>query len=123
MPIYTFRCPAGHQHDARVPVGTARRACVCGQPAQAQALYVVGVSGFARTPPSERSYEQPFRAFQEATAGMEDRHQRAEEQAGRSLQRPSLYRQAARAAKRLAAAGARDAGDVTPETLRQALKG
>lgn len=112
MPILAFRCSEGHlteklvrsQDLQEIPCGT------CSGPASRQSVYRVAVTGFARVPVDQR--EIRMGAFNEASAELAYKHERAENDAGRPLPTPPLWQTAKRKARRLQQMGVKDSADL-----------
>lgn len=78
----------------------------CGQPAKRQLTNRFSFSGFTRTPVDQR--EVRLGEFQEASAEIAYKHERAEDAAGERLPKPPLWRTAKREARRLQRLGVKD---------------
>ena len=95
---YEFRCPEGHESEHRVPLGTERVVCSCGQDAVRVPTFGCGVIlSHAATPRDQQRHDLSL--FREATEERAHTHSRAEERAQRPLQSPNLWQQARKRAE------------------------
>ena len=103
MPTYTFRCPNGHEFDARVSRDTYQvtsdSRCGCVATAKRESVYAVNFGGFARTPPSEKDWSRQYKDFSEASQEVAYASER------RGVAPPPLARMAKRRASELHAKG------------------
>ena len=111
MPLYLYRCEAGHETE-RLVKGRNEDAiwCACGQSAQRQSVYTVGISGFSRAPIDQRQIK--IGAYKEASAELEYKHSRQTNVDGSERPTPPLWQTAKREAKRLMNLGVKDSLDV-----------
>lgn len=106
MPIFTFRCPAGHTAEKLVrDRETSVIPCECGLNAGRDAVYSMAFSGFAATPVGQQDMREDFRRFREASEGLEYKHERLEDSRQQRLAPPPLYKAAHRKAESLAKGG------------------
>ncbi len=75
-PLYTYRCPEGHETEMLMPLSVETAVCSCGVQAQRQSVYHFAVMGQATTPRDERSYRHGFREYQAAVAEVSDGYER-----------------------------------------------
>ena len=85
---------------------------MCNASAARESVYAVNFGGFARTPAEDRDWSRDYKAFSEASAEIDYKHGRQEEEAGQKLDPPPLYRMAKAKARDLIAKGAKDANDL-----------
>ena len=113
MAILTYVCREGHlteklvrgQDLQEIPCET------CSGPAARQSVYHIGFTGFARVPLDQR--EIKMGAYNEASAELAYRHERAESNAGERLPTPPLWQTAKREARRLQKLGVKNSADLT----------
>ena len=110
MPLYIYRCPAGHETELLRSRQTELVACACGEAASRQAVYPVGVSGFARTPVDQRVIKMG--AYNEASAELDYQHRRRTNVDGSLRPSPPLWQTAKAEAKRLQKLGVKDSADL-----------
>ena len=75
-PLYTYRCPEGHETEMLMPFSVETTVCSCGVQAQRQSVYHFAVVGQAAVPRDERSYRQSFGEYQDAVAEVSDGYER-----------------------------------------------
>lgn len=76
MPIYAYRCSAGHKFEERRSYGDSIVLCGCGLDAERQAVNHVAVIGQAGVPRDERNYRHTFSEYREAVAEVQDGYER-----------------------------------------------
>lgn len=76
MPTYDWACLSGHTFTARGGFDEKSMPCECGGEAFRVQVYRVNSIGFAKTPPHERDLSVGYKAFSEATAELDYRHER-----------------------------------------------
>lgn len=104
MPLYDYRCPAGHETEALRPAGTAEIGCPCGAAARRVGAYRVAVLG-AEVLRSDADTRQKFRRYHEAAEELNYRAVRRERATGRPTKTPDLWGHAKRRAAAMIAAG------------------
>mgnify|MGYP001617678731 FL=1 len=109
MPLFEFVCGNGHRTERLAARDTEMIWCSCGQPSARASVYRVNVTGFTPTPIDQR--EVRLGEFQEATAEIAYKHERAENAAGQRLPPPPLWRRAKQEARRLRRLGIKDSAD------------
>ena len=108
-PLYTFRCPSGHEHDALGAVDTPSRPCPeCVAPAVRQSIYGPTLVGAVRVPVDQK--EVGPKDYNEATAELEYAESRAKS-GGNPASTTSLWNQASRQAADLQRRGVKDSSD------------
>ena len=105
MPIYDFTCELGcGTHEKRVAYEVADAGCPkCGGPARRRSVYLtfnITDSG-ATVPLSDRRYK--VSEFQEASQEMSHAHTKAENEQGRKLKSPNLYKAGVERARQMGA--------------------
>ena len=110
MPIYDYSCPECGVVERRAAYFEAEIECACGQQATRLSVYKIGVTGFTKTPVSER--EVKIGAFQEAGAELEYQHSRQTNIDGSEAPPPPLWKMAKAEAKRLQGLGVKDSSDL-----------
>ena len=111
MPLYTFRCLSGHEHDALGVRGVPLlRPCPeCGSDAERLSIYAPSLTGEARVPLDQR--EVKMGDFNEAGAELAYAEDRAEAGGDPSQKKPSLWKAAKRQATDLQRRGVKDSSD------------
>lgn len=116
MPLYDFRCECGEVTEARRGIGVGEIRCpACGGEAKRSAVNRVsiaceGLPTKAGIIAHERRYN--VSEFQEASHEIAYEHEQQEQQEGRKIPQPNLYKAAKRRAKALMAAGVKDVKEV-----------
>ena len=110
MPLYDYNCPACGVFEAFAHRDEETLECQCGSPAQRLSVYLVGVSGFARTPIEQRQIKMG--AYNEASAELEYRHSRRSNLDGSEAPAAPLWQMAKAEAKRLQKLGVKDSADL-----------
>ena len=108
MPTYHFSCGCGWQDDKRAGFDDYVIPCpACQSPASRASVYSINVSGFARTPESQRDHREDYRRFKEATAELEYKHEKMKDATQNpNLRPPPIYQTAKARAVDLASKGA-----------------
>lgn len=111
MPLYEFRCEAGHVTERLVKSREeALIYCACGLLSRRESVYRVGMTGFARTPVNQR--EIRMGAYNEASAELEYTHSRQTNIDGSLKPAPPLWQTAKQEARRLQKLGVKDSADL-----------
>ena len=112
MPLYEFGCPAGHVTEKRTTdYGLYVIACGCGLDAERSKVNRINFGGFASTTPGNADFSQDYRRFTEATAEIDYKATRLENE-GATVETPKLFKAAKSEALKMAAAG------VTSDAIR-----
>lgn len=104
MPLYDYRCPAGHVFERRAGYDEDVTACSCGEAASRQAVNRIGFSGFAVTPTGQQDFREDYRRFQEASETIDYKVSQRERDTGTQINVP-LYKAAKKRADKLASLG------------------
>lgn len=92
MPLYDFRCSAGHVTELRVEYGVEVVACACGQSAERERVFrIAGQMG--------RPQGTPIAHFAEAAQEAQHRHDSTDDPTVRAATRPDVWRPALQRAK------------------------
>ena len=111
MPLYTYKCPDGHETDALKSVLINCIQCECGQGAQRLSVYRISHTGFTPTPLDQRTYD--IKPFQEASSEIAYKHERAVDASqNQNLAAPPLWKMAQAKAKKLDRLGVKDSADL-----------
>ena len=110
MPLYIYRCAAGHATEVRQRSDVRVIECGCGMVAERQTFYATQIGGRARTPVGERKIS--VRAFTEASEQVAYQHEQAVESAQREVPGPQLWKAAKARAAALSRAGITDSLDM-----------
>lgn len=102
MPLYSFRCPEGHEMEALVSRDTELRWCDCGKPAARQSVYRFAHS-MGRTNSTEK-----LTNYSEAAAEMEYAHKRTDDPAVKEQNPPAIWHAAKVRAEAQMLSGARN---------------
>lgn len=104
MPTYDFRCPDGHEFEARAGYDIASLPCpVCVQTATRLAVYRLSFAMEGKTPVPLDQRRIKLSKFMEAAQELEHNHQKAEERAQRKLDSPNYFRAGLKQANRVLA--------------------
>ena len=76
MPIYDYRCTAGHEFEERRSYDDSLVPCRCGLDAQRQAVNHIAVIGQTSVPRDERNYRHTFSEYREAVDEVQDGYER-----------------------------------------------
>ena len=104
MPNYDYRCPDGHQFEARGGYETAGLPCrECGEVAVRLAVYAVAhvVAGAVSVPLDQRRVN--LSKFMEAAHGVEHEHKKQEEIHQKTLDNPNYFHEGIRRANEVLA--------------------
>lgn len=104
MPLYDWQCEAGHRFTQRAGYDSQLAHCSCGQPASRQSVYRINFGGFAGTPHGQTDFSQDYRRFEEASATVDYKLSRREQETGQPIAVP-LYQAAMQQANKLEALG------------------
>lgn len=105
MPIYDWKCEADHRFTKRAGYDTEVMFCDCGLTASRQSVYRINFGGFASTTVGQADFEADYRRFDEATAELAYKKERAEDSAQTRLADPPLYSAGKAKAKAMESAG------------------
>lgn len=100
MPLYDYRCNAGHRYEALRKPGTQAEQCECGQ----LAIRVYGYRAAIKLDP-EPDLRGKFRRFSEATLEMAHLADRRQAETGEPTPTPDFYGAAKARVKQMQAAG------------------
>jgi hypothetical protein len=104
MPLYEYRCQAGHVTELLRPASVSSQRCSCGLDSQRRSVYRTAQIGGEQT--------LPGRDFLEASEMIADQHQSFERREGVEAPPPPLYRMAKAKAERMLKQGAQSSADL-----------
>lgn len=105
MPLYRYRCPAGHETELLRSRTAETVSCSCGEAAERLSVYRVSFSGFAETPVGQADLYRDYKRYDEAAQQLEYQKARAEDAMQQKLPDPPLARTGEAKAKALERAG------------------
>lgn len=97
MPLYSFRCPAGHAFDKRVvSYDTTLETCACGAEARRAEVNLTSIVGETVMKPVKYRVSE----FQEAHQEVDYAYSKVEQETGEKVKRPDLWKAAKQEARR-----------------------